>query len=142
MIRNANHVAANERAVDLAVLPDDVVLANAGHFPLEIDVDGFLASPDVTDQDEYEEGIRTLRLADLRRIHLLGEGHMVNLAGPRPLGNSIESMDLGFSLQVRCLEAVAGGSVGTESCVVPVPRAIDEIVARRYVELAGPRATR
>ena len=32
---------------------------------------------------------------------------MVNLAGPRPLGNSIESMDLGFALQARCLEAVA-----------------------------------
>ena len=37
---------------------------------------------------------------------------MVNLAGPRPLGNSIESMDLGFSLQARCLEAVANGAVG------------------------------
>ena len=39
-------------------------------------------------------------------------GHMVNLAGPRPLGNSIESMDLGFALQARCLEAVARGDVG------------------------------
>ena len=34
---------------------------------------------------------------------------MVNLAGPRPLGNSVESMDLGFALQARCLEAVARG---------------------------------
>ena len=128
-------------AQDLALLLDDVVLANAGHFPLEIDVDGFLASPDVADRGAYEEGIRTLRLADGRRIHLLGEGHMVNLAGPRPLGNSIESMDLGFSLQARCLEAVANRSVGAESCVVPVPRAIDELVARSYVELvrAEPR---
>lgn len=38
---------------------------------------------------------------------LVKAGHMVNLSGPRPLGNSIESMDLGFALQSRCLEAVA-----------------------------------
>jgi len=41
---------------------------------------------------------------------------MFNLAGPRPLGNSIESMDLGFALQARCLEAVATGAVDAASC--------------------------
>jgi len=61
---------------------------------------------------------------------------MVNLAGPRPLGNSIESMDIGFALQVRCLEAVATGAAGADACVVPVPRAIDELVARDFVALA------
>jgi adenosylhomocysteinase len=66
---------------------------------------------------------------------VLTDGHMVNLAGPRPLGNSIESMDLGFALQVRCLEAVALGTVGPEACVVPVPRAIDESVAAAFVAL-------
>ena len=60
---------------------------------------------------------------------------MVNLAGPRPLGNSIESMDLGFTLQARCLEAVANGSVDATSCVVPVPAAIDDLVASTYVAL-------
>ena len=58
---------------------------------------------------------------------------MVNLAGPRPLGNSIESMDLGFALQARCLEAVADGTVGTGHVVVPVPRAIDERVANAFL---------
>ena len=60
---------------------------------------------------------------------------MVNLAGPRPLGNSIESMDLGFALQARCLEAVASGAVGADARVVPVPRAIDEAVANAFLEL-------
>ena len=124
-------------AEDLAILSDDVVLANAGHFPVEIDVDALFADPNVIDRSRGDEGITTLHLADGRRIHLLGAGHMVNLAGPRPLGNSIESMDLGFSLQARCLEAIACDSVGRESCVVPVPRAIDELVARSYVDLAG-----
>jgi adenosylhomocysteinase len=62
---------------------------------------------------------------------------MVNLAGPRPLGNSIEAMDLGFALQARCLEAVARGRVSAADCVVPVPRGIDEEVSAAFVALAA-----
>jgi adenosylhomocysteinase len=42
-------------------------------------------------------------------------------------------MDLGFALQTRCLEAVARCEVGTDACVVPVPRSIDESVAASFV---------
>jgi adenosylhomocysteinase len=122
---------------DLEILPDGVILANVGHLPVEIDVPGMLASPLVAAHEPADDGISTLRLTDGRSIHLLTDGHMVNLAGPRPLGNSIESMDIGFSLQVRCLEAVAQGRVGAESCVVPVPRTIDEDISRAWVALAS-----
>ena len=81
------------------------------------------------------EGITTFQLDDGRRFHILTDGHMVNLAGPRPLGNSIESMDLGFALQARCLEAVASGAVGADHVVVPVPRSIDEAVANAFLEV-------
>jgi adenosylhomocysteinase len=97
---------------DEPLLKDGAILANAGHFPWEI------------------EGIES------GRVTLLTGGHMVNLAGPRPLGNSIESMDLGFALQARSLEAVARGEVGAGACVVPVPRAIDEAVAAAFVATA------
>ena len=50
-----------------------------------------------------------------------------------PLGNSIESMDLGFALQSRSLEAIARGTVGADSVVVPVPKAIDDEVASAYL---------
>ena len=70
-------------------------------------------------------------------MHLLTGGHMVNLAGPRPLGNSVESMDLGFALQARCLEAVARGQAGPADCVVPVPAEIDAAVAAAYVEISA-----
>ncbi|HHY0907370.1 TPA: hypothetical protein ACVYOG_002687 [Salmonella enterica] len=60
---------------------------------------------------------------------------MFNLAGPRPLGNSIESMDLGFALQSLCLEAVARKKVNNTHCVVPVTREIDEKVANMYIDL-------
>jgi len=99
-------------AADEPLLKDGAVLANAGHFPFELDAPGLGAGG---------------------RVTVLEGGHMVNLAGPRPLGNSIESMDLGFALQTRCLEAVATGAVGPEACVVPVPRVIDEQVAAAFV---------
>jgi adenosylhomocysteinase len=99
-------------AADEPLLKDGAVLANAGHVPWEI------------------EGIES------GRVTLLEGGHMVNLAGPRPLGNSIESMDLGFALQARCLEAVAAGAVGPDACVVPVPRSIDRAVAEAFVASA------
>jgi adenosylhomocysteinase len=126
-------------ARDLAILQDGVILINAGHAPVEIDVAGMAADPSVASYGATDAGISTFRMRDGRSIHLLTDGHMVNLAGPRPLGNSIESMDLGFSLQARCLEAVAAGEVGKDSCVVPVPRRIDEWVSAAYVELARVR---
>ena len=98
----------------IGCLKDGAILANAGHVPWEIDAAGIEAAAG-------------------GRVTVLEGGHMVNLAGPRPLGNSIESMDLGFALQARCLEAVAKGEVGPEACIVPVPRAIDEAVAAAYV---------
>ena len=122
---------------DLAELRDDVVLCNAGHFPVEIAVDKLAGSPLVLRAEDAADGISTWHLADGRRVHLLAGGHMVNLSGPRPLGNSIESMDLGFALQARCLEAIADGSVGDSQVVVAVPRFIDERVARAFLEAYG-----
>lgn len=120
---------------DLPLLRDGVVLANGGHFPWEIAVQAMTADPAVASSSPSTEGVTTLALRDGRSVHLLTAGHMVNLAGPRPMGNSIDSMDLGFALQARCLEAVAAGRVGPADVVVPVPRVIDEQVAQGYLDL-------
>ena len=129
-------------AADLPLLRDGVILANAGHFPAEIDTTGLSGAAAVTSQREYADDLLTLELNDGRRVHLLARGHMFNLAGPRPLGNSIESMDLGFALQARCLEAVATGRVDAASCVVPVPRSIDAAIASSYLDRKYPPAPR
>jgi len=118
---------------DLHHLHDGAILANAGHFPNEIAVEEIRAHSSVREVQNSGEGIDTVSFKDGRRIHLLAGGHMVNLNGPRPLGNSIESMDLGFALQARCLEAIALARVSTADVVVPVPRWIDEGVANTYL---------
>ena len=109
-------------AADLPLLRDGVTLANSGHFPAEIDV------PGLTGGGRGGEHHRVRRTTCSRWSSPTGggstcssRGHMFNLAGPRPLGNSIESMDLGFALQARCLEAVARRHVDAASCVVPSP---------------------
>lgn len=132
-VTGAPHVI---EAADLGRLRDGVVLISAGHLPWELDVPALIDDSSVESVDDVTDGITTLRLRDGKRVHVLTRGHMVNLAGPRPLGNSIESMDLGFTLQARCLEAVARGTVPKSACVVPVPAEIDALVASAYVELA------
>jgi adenosylhomocysteinase len=120
---------------DLSLLKDGAILINGGHLPHEIDVAGIAADASVVEAAHYaSEGVETFRLSDGRAIHVLGSGHMANLAGPRPLGNSVESMDLGFTLQARCLERVARG-VGLGHCVVPVPADIDAAVAAAYLAM-------
>ena len=128
-------------ADDLGFLKDDAVLMNAGHFPREIAVDELARDPAVVERCDAADGIETFRLDDGPRFHLLARGHMANLAGPRPLGNSIESMDLGFALQARCLEAVATAALGAGHAVVPVPRFIDELVATSFLDCYGRAGT-
>src|SRR5256712_6963598 len=120
---------------DLDILKDRVVLINAVHFPAEIAVDRIMADSRVAQRRDGPEGISTLELTDGRAIHVLTGGHMVNLGGPRPLGNSIESMDLGFALQARCLEAVARGRTSADDVVVPVPSWINALVAEAFLQL-------
>lgn len=128
-------------AADLPLLRDGVILANAGHFPQEIDVEALFGSAEVVNTVEYADDLATLELKDGRHVNVISRGHMFNLAGPRPMGNSIESMDLGFALQARCLEAVATKTVDAGSCVVPVPGRIDAAIANAYLDRKYPAAT-
>jgi len=123
-------------AVDLMHLKDGAILMNGGHFPHEIAVDAMRRASVVASSDSYgADGIETVSLRDGRRLHILTGGHMANLAGQRPLGNSIEAMDLGFALQARCLERVARGKATRDDCVVPVPPDIDRAVAAAYLAI-------
>lgn len=122
-------------AAEVALLRDGAILANAGHEPDEIDLVEIEAVPGTSATTTLPD-VRTIITGPTgRTVHVLGAGHMFNLAGPGALGNSIQAMDLGFSMQSRCLEWVATGRVDARSCVVPVPREIDVEIARSYLAL-------
>ena len=125
-------------ADDLDLIKDGAILLNGGHFPTEIDVEGIMSSSDVVKRRDLENrALTSLTLRDGRTVTIAAMGHMANLAGPRPLGNSIEAMDFGFALQAKCLERVASGTLNAEHCIVPVPRDIDEWVANSYLRMRG-----
>jgi adenosylhomocysteinase len=128
-------VTGSEKVVGpeaLAAAPSGVLLANAGHFPTEIDV-AHLRS---LTKEEIGLGDAITRhvLNDGRSIDLVTGGRMMNLAGPYPKGNSIESMDLGFALQARSLERVALHHADLPSGAQPVPDDINRSLATAFVD--------
>jgi adenosylhomocysteinase len=119
-------------ATAMAAVPSGALLANAGHFPTEIDI-GYLKAHT---EREIDLGASITRhvLDDGRSIDLVAEGRMMNLAGPYPKGNSIESMDLGFAMQARSLERIALHYADLPAGAQPVPDDINRALALAFVD--------
>jgi adenosylhomocysteinase len=118
----------------LEVLASGALLANAGHFPNEIDVPALERI--TVDRETMTDVIVRHHLGDARFVDLVAEGRMINLAGPGAKGNSIESMDLGFAMQARSLERVATGSDQLAPGPQPVPDDINRSLAVAFVDAA------
>ena len=119
-----------ERA--LARAKDGLVMANAGHFDVEIDK-AALARLAVR-QERVRDGIERFILADGRAIYLLGEGRLVNLVLGD--GHPVEIMDISFALQALTLRHVVE-SEPVPPALYPVPREIDDRVARMKLSALG-----
>lgn len=119
------------RAEHFELLCDGAVLANAGHFDFEIDVPALRATAKET--TEPEPAVEELLLGNGRRVRLISGGRMFNLGGVAPKGNSVESMDLGFTLQALSLARLATDRSALVPGAQPVPRDIDEDAARRML---------
>ncbi len=111
-------------------LPDGAILANAGHFSWEIDL-AELRRRAVT-VERFREWVELFTLEDGRRITLLAQGEMLNLAGGG--GNPIETMDLGFALQAQSLVYLTVHHRDLPHGPQPVPGEINATVARWMVE--------
>jgi adenosylhomocysteinase len=112
---------------------DGALLANAGHFNVEINLPA-LASL-ATKTREAREGVREHTLADGRRLYLLAEGRLVNLAAAE--GHPAAVMDMSFANQALVLEWLTGEGAGLAPGVYPVPEAIDRQVAALKLESLG-----
>jgi len=111
-------------------MPDGAVLANAGHFDVEIDVAALAALSDRPAR-EVLPLVREYSL-DGRRLHLLAEGRVVNLAAAE--GHPAAVMDMSFANQALCVEYLVRRAGTLPREVLPVPDAIDREVARLKLE--------
>ena len=121
------------RREHLEVMKDGAVLANAGHFDVEIDK---------TALEELAEGKRRIRefvdeyrLADGRRLHLLAEGRLVNLTAAE--GHPAAVMDMSFANQALAVEWVVKNRGSLGAGVYPVPAEIDAEVAKLKLRAMG-----
>ena len=114
-------------------MKDGVLLANSGHFDVEINkTDLTAASVEVFERKPNVTGYKT---KDGRILNLLAEGRLVNLAAGN--GHPAEIMDMSFSIQALCLEYLAKNRGKLENKLYPVPKDIDETVARLKVKAVG-----
>ncbi|MBD3163066.1 MAG: adenosylhomocysteinase [Candidatus Eisenbacteria bacterium] len=114
-------------------MKDGALVANAGHFNVELDIPAL---------DEIAQSRRTVRpfveefrLADGRRIHLLGEGRLINLAAAE--GHPASVMDMSFANQALCAEHLVAKAASLEKRVYGVPGEIDEEISRLKLAALG-----
>ncbi|MFA4860587.1 adenosylhomocysteinase [Methanoregula sp.] len=116
-----------------ATLKDGAILANAGHFNVEIDIEYLRKNATRTIQ---RDGIETFVLGK-KSVHVLAEGRLVNLATPKGMGHPIEVMDLSFALQALCTLHIAKNGKKMKGGVYDVPNEIDEQVANLKLASLG-----
>ncbi len=117
------------RKEHMAKMKNGAVLANSGHFNVEIDVQGLekMAVSKRTMRPNLEE----YSLKDGKKIYLLAEGRLVNLASAE--GHPSEVMDMSFANQALCVEYIVK-SKKLEPKVYTVPKEIDSLVSALKLE--------
>ena len=114
-------------------MKDGAILCNTGHFNVEIEI-GALRSL-ATEVREAREFVEEFTLADGRRLYLLGEGRLINLAAAE--GHPAIVMDMSFANQALSAEHVVQNASSLEKKVYVVPKEIDDEIARLKLATMG-----
>jgi adenosylhomocysteinase len=122
------------RREHMELMKDGAVLANSGHFDVEIDK-GALDALAKGGRRRIREFVDEYKLADGRKLHLLGEGRLVNLAAAE--GHPAAVMDMSFANQALAVEWVVKNRGTLTAAVHPVPPDIDSEVARLKLHAMG-----
>ncbi|HDM35818.1 MAG TPA: adenosylhomocysteinase, partial [Candidatus Syntrophoarchaeum butanivorans] len=120
------------RGEHIKLMQDQAVLANSGHFNVEIAIEDLEAL--ATSKKRIKDGVDEYLLPDGRRIYLLGEGRLINLAAA--YGHPPDVMDMSFSNQALAVEYILKAE-GLERKVHRVPLEIDERVAELKLKAMG-----
>ena len=117
----------------LEVMRDGAILANSGHFNVEIDIPALEAMSE--SKHEIRSFVEEYRLKDGRRIYLLAEGRLVNLSAAE--GHPSSVMDMSFANQALSVEYLAQSWGTLEPGVYPVPKETDREVGRLKLSSMG-----
>ncbi len=114
-------------------MKDGAIVCNSGHFNVEVDLEAL---------KKMAASVRRIRpfveeylLKDNRRINVLGEGRLINLAAAE--GHPSSVMDMSFANQALCIEYMAGLKEPLNRNVYPVPEAIDKQIAKEKLAAMG-----
>ncbi len=118
---------------DFNVMKDGAILCNAGHFNVEVDVEGLEKA--AVEKREMRKNICGYRMSNGRWLYLLAEGRLVNLAAGD--GHPAEIMDMSFAIQALSAEYLARKSGEISEKLVKVPAEIDRRVALMELEFMG-----
>jgi adenosylhomocysteinase len=117
----------------IEIMKSGAIVANSGHFNVEIDIPAM---------EELADGKQTVRpfveeylMGDGRKLYLLGEGRLINLAAAE--GHPSAVMDMSFANQALCAEYLAETAQNLEPNVYPVPKDIDEEIGKLKLAAMG-----
>ncbi len=121
------------RKEHFAVMKDGAIVANSGHFNVELDLDGLKK---IARSSRFiRPFVQEFVLKDGRRVNVLGEGRLINLAAAE--GHPSSVMDMSFANQALSIEHMVKLKKTLENRVYPVPVKIDKMIAREKLAAMG-----
>ena len=119
-------------------MKDGAIVCNSGHFNVELDLEGLAQS--AKSRRPIRPFVEEFTLKNGRRVNVLGEGRLINLAAAE--GHPSSVMDMSFANQALCLEYMVGKKSALTRTVHPVPDKIDKQIAREKLASVGVRIDR
>jgi adenosylhomocysteinase len=120
-------------AEHILAMKNGAIISNSGHFNVELDLQGLKKIS--TSQRKMRDFVEEYTLTNGKRVYVLGEGRLINLAAAE--GHPSSVMDMSFANQALSVEYLAKEHQGLEKKVYPVPIEIDKEIARLKLASMG-----
>ena len=114
-------------------MKDGAIISNSGHFDVELDLPGLVEHS--VDRRPIREFVEEFSLKNGRKVYLLGEGRLINLAAAE--GHPSSVMDMSFANQALSAEYMVKNHANMQQRVYPVPPDIDQEIARLKLKSMG-----
>ncbi|MFH1103187.1 MAG: adenosylhomocysteinase [Pseudomonadota bacterium] len=121
------------RKAHFAVMKDGAIISNSGHFNVELDLEGLKSL--TKSVKKMRPFVEQHLLNNGKRINLLGEGRLINLAAAE--GHPSSVMDMSFANQALSIEYMVAGKHSLKKDVYPVPESIDRKIAKEKLATMG-----